>query len=270
VVPREVSAVSEVMAAYDLRGVAPARCIAGEVPGLVPDSVTTRCRTMWTRVSLVVLVTVAILVGPVLGTSEATHGGGGSPDAVLYELTEHVVLTETLRLSSSSLEGSARRGSALCPDGLQAYAKALFAMGGVHVRVDARCRIVALGDSQISLQSLGGQISGNFWVVVNSDATNLTDAQELVVMNGTFAGKIQVADADGHLIDILPGSTFTPTSVLPGFPLPPAATFTGKFRLPFTLYHIAVYENDRGRAVPVLPGERALGDPTVRVEVDFD
>jgi hypothetical protein len=260
VVPREVSA-PEVMVA---------RCIAGEAPGLVPDSVTTRCRTMWTRVSSVVLVTAVMLVGPALGTSEATHGGGGNPDAVLYELTEHVVLTDTLRLASSSLEGSARRGSALCPEGLQTYAKALFAMVGVHVRVDPRCRIVALGDSQISLQSFGGQISGNFWVVVNSDATNLTDAQELVIMNGTFAGKIQVADADGHIIDILPGSAFTPTSVLPGFPLPPAATFTGKFRLPFTLHHLAVYENDRGRPVPVLPGERALGDPTVRVEVDFD
>jgi hypothetical protein len=225
---------------------------------------------MWTRVSSVVLVAAVTLMGLALRTSEATHGGGGHPDAVLYELTEHVVLTDTLRLASSSLEGSARRGSAVCPEGLQAYAKALFGMVGVHVRVDPRCRIVALSDSQISLQSFGGQISGNFWVVVNSDATNLTDAQELIIMNGTFSGKIQVADADGHIIDILPGSTFTPTSVLPGFPLPSAGTFTGKFRLPFTLHHIAVYENDRGGRVPVLPGERALGDPTVRVEVDFD
>jgi hypothetical protein len=269
VVSREVSA-AELIEANAPRRAERARCIAGEAPGLVPDSVTTRCRTMWTLVSSVVLVAAAVLVGPALGTSEATHGGVGTPDAVLYELTEHVVLTDTLRLASSSLEGSARRGSALCPDGLQTHAKALFAMVGVHARVDPRCRIVALGDSQISLQSFGGQITGNFWVVVNSNATNLTDAQELVIMDGTFTGKIQVADADGHIIDILPGSTFTPTSVLPGFPLPPAATFTGKFRLPFTLHHIAVYENDRGRPVPVLPGERALGDPTVRVEVDFD
>jgi hypothetical protein len=58
--------------------------------------------------------------------------------------------------------------------------------------------------------------------------------------------------------------------VLDGFPLPPAASFTGKFRLPFKVHHIAVYENDRGRPVPVLPRERSLGDPTVRVEVDFD
>lgn len=241
-----------------------------QAPSLVPDSLTKGCRSLWTRVSSAVLVIAVVLLGPALETSEATQGGAGKPDAVLYELTEHVVVTDTLRLASSSLEGSARRGSVLCPDGLQTHAKALFAMVGLHVRMDPRCRIVALGDSQISLQSFGGQISGNFWVVVNSDATNLTDAQELVVMNGTFAGEIQVADADGHIIDILPGSTFTPTSVLPGFPLPLAATFTGKFRLPSTLHHIAVYENDRGRSVPVLPGERALGDPTVRVEVDFD
>ena len=193
-----------------------------------------------------------------------------NPDAVLYELTEHVVLTDTLRLASSSLEGSARRGSALCPDGLQAHAKALFATVGVHVRVDPRCGSSRSETARSACKDFGGEISGNFWVVVNSDATNLTDAQELVIMNGTFAGKIQVADADGHIIDILPGSTFTPTSVLPGFPAAAAATFTGKFRLPFTLHHIAVYENDRGRPVPVLPGERALGDPTVRVEVDFD
>ena len=225
---------------------------------------------MWMRVTWTVLLSTAMLVGPALGTSEANHGRGGDPDAVLHELTEHVVLTDTLRLATSSLEGSARRGSALCPDGLQAYAKAVFAMVGVHVRVEPRCAIVALGDSQINLTSFGGQISGNFWVVVNSDATNLTDAQELAIMNGTFVGKIQVADAEGRIIDVLPGSTFTPTSVLPGFPLPPTATFTGKFRLPFTLHHIAVYQSDHGRPVPVLPGERALGDPTVRVEVDFD
>jgi hypothetical protein len=269
VVPREVSAHDLRVTDADRMAV-PARTIAGEAPGLVPDRVTTRCRTMWTRVCSAVLVAAVTLMGPALGTSQADHGRDGNPDAILYELTEHVVLTDTLRLATSSLEGSARRGSALCPDGLQVYAKAVFATVGVRVRVDPRCPIVALGDSQISLTSFGGQISGSFWVVVNSDATNLTDAQELVIMNGTFVGKIQVTDADGHIIDILPGSTFTPTSVLPGFPLPPAATFTGKFRLPFTLHNIAVYENDRGRPVPVRPGERALGDPTVRVEVDFD
>lgn len=43
-----------------------------------------------------------------------------------------------------------------------------------------------------------------------------------------------------------------------------------RFRLPFKLHHIAVYMKDNGRPVPVRPDERALGDPTVRVEVNFD
>jgi hypothetical protein len=266
VVPREVSA-TEVMVA---------RCIAGKAPGLVPDSVTTRCRTMWTRVSSMVLVTAMMLVGPALGTSEATHGGDGSrPDAVFYELTEEVVLRpDGFRDATSALEGKAREGSALCPDGLQAYAKQFFPEA-VAVKTTPRCRVVAIGRSVIDVNpdSPGfgsGEISGSFWVVVNSVATNLTDAAELVVMNGTFTGQIQVADAAGRIIKILPGSVFTPASVLPGFPRPHEAFFTGTFRLPFTVHHVAVYLSDRGRLVPVLPDERALGDPTVRLEVDFD
>src|SRR5262249_6656977 len=125
----------------------------------------------------------------------------------------------------------------------------------------------------ISLKRFDGPISGNFWVVVNSDATNLTDAQELVIMSGSFKGKVQVIDPpDGHTIEILQGSTFTSEWVLDGFPmsLPATFAFSGTFRLPFTVHHIAVYETDRGRLVPVLPNERALGKPTVRLEVDFD
>jgi hypothetical protein len=226
------------------------------------------------RVSSVTLVMGLTLLGATLGTAQATQrGGGSSPDAILYELTEHTVLTEDgFRIATASLEGSARRGSALCPDGLQAYARAVFAMAGVRVKVEPQCTVVAVGTSQIDLKSVpfAGEISGDFWLVVNSDATNLTDAQELVIMNGTFQGKVEVNDTEGRTIAILPGSTFTPTAVLPGFPLPPAASFTGTFRIPFKAHHVAVYENDRGRPVPVRPDERALGDPTVRLEVEFD
>ena len=230
---------------------------------------------MWTRVGSVVLVTAMTRLDPALGTSEATHRGGddSGPDAVLYELTEHAVITdEGLRIATSSLEGSARRGSALCPRGLQAYAKAVYKAAGIHVRIDPRCAVVAIGQSQIGLTTVppSGEISGNFWIVVNSDATNLTDAQELVIMNGTFKGTIQVADKEGQIIAIPPGSTFETTSVLPGFPLPPTAGVTGTFRLPFTLHFVAVYKNDRGRPVPVRPDERALGDPTVRLELAFE
>jgi len=89
-------------------------------------------------------------------------------------------------------------------------------------------------------------------------------------MNGTFKGTIQVAEKEGHIIAILPGSTFETTSVLPGFPLPSTAGVTGTFRLPFTLHFVAVYKNGRGRPVPVRPDERALGDPTVRLELAFE
>ena len=226
---------------------------------------------MWTRRSSAVLVMAVTVLGALLGTSEATHSGGAQPDAVLYELTEHAVLTGQQRLATSSLEGSARRGSPLCPEGLQAFAKAAFATVGIRVKVDPRCAVVALGSSEISLANFGGTISGNFWVVVNSDATNLTDAQELVIMSGSFKGAIQVIDPpEGHTIAVLPGSTFTPEWVLDGFPKPAPATFSGTFRLPFTVHHIAVYETDRGRLVPVLPNERALGKPNVRLEVDFE
>jgi hypothetical protein len=231
---------------------------------------------MWTRVSSVVLLAGMTLLGPTLGTSEATHGGDGPrPDAVFYELTEEAVLRpDGFRDATTALEGKARQGSALCPEGLQAYAKRFFP-SAVAVKTTPRCRVVAIGRSVIDVNrdSPGfgsGEISGTFWVVVNSVATNLTDAAELVVMNGSFTGQIQVTDAAGRLIEILPGSVFTPKMALPGFPLPASEFFTGTFRLPFTVHHVAVYLGDRGRLVPVLPDERALGDPTVRLEVNFD
>ena len=90
-------------------------------------------------------------------------------------------------------------------------------------------------------------------------------------MAGSFKGSVQVIDPpEGHRIAVLPRSTFTPKWVLEGFTKPSAATFTGTFRLPFTVNDIAVYETDSGLLVPVLPNERALGRPNVRLEVAFD
>lgn len=229
---------------------------------------------MRTRVSSAALVMGLILLGPMLGASEATHGDS-EPDAVFYELTEHATFTEDgFRDATSALEGKARRGSPLCPEGLQLFAKKFFTKD-VDVKVSPRCRVVATGRSVIDVnrQSPGfgtGEISGNFWVVVNSEATNLTDAAELIVMFGSFQGRVQVADEAGRLIAILPGAQFEPMMVLPGFPMPASAGFTGTFRLPFTVRHVAVYLGDRGGVIPVLPNERALGDPTVRLEVHFD
>ena len=230
---------------------------------------------MWTRMSSVVLGMGAILLGPALGTSEAHGGDGPRPDAVFYELTEEAVFRpDGFRDATSALEGKARPGSPLCPHGLQAYAKRFFP-AAVAVKTTPRCRVVAIGRSVIDMKFGSGEISGTFWVVVHSVATNLTDAAELVVMTGSFTGHVQVRDLPtGRIIEILPGSVFKQEMALEGFPLPlpPNASFsfTGTFRLPFTVHHVAVYLTDRGELVPVLPEERALGEPTVRLEVNFE
>ena len=228
------------------------------------------------RLGSIVTLAVFVVLGPAVAVGAASQPGGDSrPDAVFYELTEEAVFTrDSFRDATSALEGKARRGSPLCPDGLQTFAKRFFTKV-IDVKVTPACRIVATGRSVINVdrtspQFGSGEISGNFWVVVNSEATNLTDAAELVVMFGSFTGRVQVTDAAGRIIVILPGSVFDPMVTLDGFPLPPSASFTGTFRLPFTVHHVAVYLNDHGTLIPVLPDERALGDPTVRLEVEFD
>ena len=231
---------------------------------------------MKTRVSALVPFVVFAVLGPTLGTSEADDHGFPDKAVVLYELNEQAQITATKhRIASSGLEGKARRGTPLCSEKLMAYAETFYLVNfGITVKDASRCSVVAFGQSDLDLGALPfeGTIGGTFYVVVNSDLTNLTDAPELFVMAGIFEGTIQVSDPDRVIIDIRRGSTFTPMEVLPGFPsgVPPPATFTGKFRLPFKLHHIAVYKKDNGRPVAVRPDERALGDPTVRVEVNFD
>jgi hypothetical protein len=270
VVPGEVSA-ARVMKEYAPRHPERVRRIAGKAPGTAPDHVAKGWRSMNSRVrSLLVLFVLTALLGPTVETSEATRRGGEPrPDAVLYEVTEHAELGRGFRVATSALEGWARPGSPRCPTGLQEYAKDVLAMADVRVKVTPRCRVVATGKSTIDLSNGRGRIHGKFWVVVNSDATNLTDAQELVVMTGDFAAHVQAAP-DLKTIDIVRPSSFKPTEAILEFPVPDVASFTGTFRLPFTVHHTAVYQSERGTPAPVLPNERALGDPTVRVEVHFD
>src|SRR6266705_988225 len=230
------------------------------------------------RMGSIVLLAAVSVTGPMLRSSEAGGRGPSSPDVVLYELNEQAQIVVPKhpqkpphRIATSGLEGRARRGTPLCPEHLMAYAEAFYAKLGIAVQEARRCRVVAFGHSKIDLTTFGGTIAGDFYVVVNSVKTNLVDAPELVIMVGTFAGAIQVTDEAGAIIDISSGS-FKPTAILPGFPggLPPSEPFSGKFRLPFKVDHIAVYKTDRGGVVPVGLDERALGDPTVRVEITFE
>jgi hypothetical protein len=231
------------------------------------------------RMGWIVLLAAVSVLGPMLRSS---HAGGRGPlfrDVVLYELNEQAQIVvdpqkpdEPHRVATSGLEGKARRGTPLCSEQLMAYAEAFYKeVFGIAVQDASRCRVVAFGRSDLNLATFRGTIGGDFYVVVNSDKTNLVDAPELFVMSGTFTGVIHVADEAGVLIDISSGS-FEPKRVLPGFPgeLPESEPFRGKFRLPFKVHRIAVYKTDRGGVVPVRLDERALGDPTVRVEITFD
>jgi hypothetical protein len=231
------------------------------------------------RMSSIVLLAAASVLGPMLRSSDANGRSPFFRDVVLYELNEQAQIVvdpekpeqPPQRVATSGLEGKARRGTPLCPEHLMAYAEAFYAQHDVTVQDASRCRVVAFGHSQLDLKTLRGTIGGDFFVVVNSDKTNLVDAPELVIMLGTFAGAIKVADRAGVLIDISSGS-FHPTWILPGFPggPPQSEPFRGKFRLPFKVHRIAVYKTDRGGVVPVGLHERALGDPTVRVEITFE
>ena len=125
----------------------------------------------------------------------------------------------------------------------------------------------------VATQPLRGTIDGQLYVVANSDKTNLTDAPELVVMTGKFSGTIEVTDP---VIITLTHGTFQPTAVIGADPKTMCpnlgvckAAFTGKFGQPFEVHHVAVYKKDSGDLVRVLADERALGDPTVRLEITF-
>ena len=235
---------------------------------------------MKTRVRSIALLVAFSVLGLTLRTSEAGDYASPGKDVVLYELNEQARFTvdhkkRPHRVAASGLEGKAMRGTVVCPDGLMAYAELVFAQRGIAVKDASRCTVVAFATSDLHLdtQPLRGAIDGQLYVVANSDKTNLTDAAELVVMTGKFSGTIEVTDP---VIITLTHGTFHPTAVIgadlttmcPSLGICKAA-FTGKFRQPFEVDHVAVYKKDSGDLVRVLADECALGDPTVRLEITF-
>jgi hypothetical protein len=230
---------------------------------------------MKTRVGAIVLLVTILVLGPVLQASEAGGHRPSHKDVVLYELNEQAQFTTTNhRVADAGLQGKAKRGTPLCTERLMRYAEDIFAMFGITVKDASRCTVVAFGHSDLDLDTLRGTIHGRLSVNVNSGETNLADAAELVVLTGKFHGEITVTDR--VTIKITDG-TFEPTAVIGSDDRRRwcrdlgicRAAFTGTFRQPFKVDHIAVYKKDN-HLVPVLPDERALGDPTVRLEITFD
>src|SRR5262245_15029562 len=222
----------------------------------------------WSLLGLMFLLFV-LMVGPLPALA-------GSPDAVLYEVTEDMYLKDAngnfvtsvvaggRRSAVAQLSGWAKVGTPLCPHSVLAMNPKA-----------KKCTLNATGADDLSLDTGKGTVSGAYSVVVQGD--NNVDAPEFVVMTGTFKG-----DADLSLsmsrqaplgfitngiatIDGRPGAEFK---------------FTGTFRLPFGLDSVgrqhraqrdldAYYLGDDGKPKKVKDNERSLGAPTVRLEIDF-
>jgi hypothetical protein len=190
-------------------------------------------------------------------------------DAVLYEVTEKMYLLDAngnvvppdlavVRKADASLFGWARVGNPLCPS-IQ-----LVTNLGLGV-----CSVTADGIDNISLWTGKGSVDGTFAVVVQDD--NTSDAPEYVVMNGTFAGQMDLS--------IRPLGKIAGTFTAGGGSAP--VPFCGTFRLPFEMssdgkrvnprrgnahYYLA---DDGATLVPVQAAEKSIGMPTVRLELKF-
>ena len=192
-------------------------------------------------------------------------------DAVLYEVTEKMYLLDAngnvvppdlavVRKADASLFGWARVGNPLCPS-IQ-----LVTNLGLGV-----CSVTADGIDNISLWTGKGTVDGTFAVVVQDD--NTTDAPEYVVMNGTFAGQMDLS--------IRPLGKIVGTFSAGGGSAP--VPFCGTFRLPFKVAddgsgkrqnparnQAAYYLHDDGATLlPVQAAEKSIGMPTVRLELKF-
>ena len=220
-------------------------------------------------VSLVSLGAQAAVAGPLKNLERGIVVDIGGADAVLYELTEKMYLVDgagnsvapeqaMFRKADASLAGWARVGTPLCP----------YEQMTTNVRRTV-CSVTAEGLDNISLLTGMGTVEGTFAVVVQDD--NVIDGPEYVVMNGTFSGQMDLSIRPLGKVS----GTFVPA--LTGQAVP----FCGTFRLPFGLNIWGKRENPRrgqsayymandGKSVfPVLGGEKALGMPTVRLELTF-
>ena len=233
-------------------------------------------------------------------------------DATLYELSEEMMVDNYgYRRATSSFQGTAALGTPLCPQILAT----LLAAGDKPTYVTS-CTVSGVGSDKIDIATdesgrplrptFGtGRLWGTFAVVVNVD--NVTDAPEYIVMTGTFGGdmfltapeqfngKKQTAGPATQRI-VMANGVFKPENILGWTPDQFAAamqapvgalglgsaSFSGVFRLPFTLTltgqkakprkfgNDAYYLSDTDSLVKVRKDETALGYPTVRIEVNFD
>ncbi len=224
------------------------------------------------------------------GAWAETIGGGEDHQPVgpasLYEVTERVVFDAPngviLRSAVASLMGFARLGTPLC------------LTGALVTDQDAGlCTVIGVGQDHVSTATGLGPVSGIFSVVVNAPGNSAVHVPDLPILVGTFQGAIDLSPAVVHGVPL--GSvtgTFTIYATQPGTGqaktddqgnlLPPIAVapFSGTFRLPFALDvhgnpkraeegEDVFYLGDSGQLLPVMPTERSLGYPAVRLDIQF-
>jgi hypothetical protein len=209
-------------------------------------------------------------------------GIGASPaagqNAVLYEVTESMRLTEygyfSGRSATAVLFGWVNAGTSVCPQSL------------VSAWQTTRCGVTVIAKDTVNLATGVGPVSGDFNVVLQGD--NPIDGEELVIVRGSFWGRVDLSPAilgpDGlpKSGDELPLGGLRGKWWASGLKDGPLAgvrmggTLTGTFRMPFeivpgqTLYLVdpSKYPGE-GFARPVDVSEHSLGVPTVRLELNL-
>jgi hypothetical protein len=222
----------------------------------------------WSLLGLMFLL-FALMVGPLPALA-------GSPDAVLYEVTEDMYLKDPAGNFVSSLATAARR-SAVAQ--LSGWAKIGTPLCPAYVRLIApkakRCTVNVTGADDLSLATGTGTLGGTYAVVVQGD--NEVDAPEFVIMTGTFYGK---ADLSLSLSGQAPLGVITDGVGTIDGSSEASFKFSGTFRLPFAVDQLgrrqrpsrdwdAYYLDAHGHLLTVKNHERSLGMPTVRLEIDF-
>jgi hypothetical protein len=219
-----------------------------------------------------------VLAGALLAL--AAHPGlASAQNAWLYEVTEVMKLKsqrETLyRSATAALMGQVAPGTSICPGWLVQY------LG------QTQCAIIAIADDNINLATGRGPVNGRFQVVIQGD--NLVDQPELVILEGSLHGRIDLSPAvlgpDGQPLsgDEIPLGSITgrwKARGARGGPLEGVAVegkFSGTFRLPFVLpaawdpTQTPVYLLDPStyQVSPVQAWQYSLGSPTVMLEITF-
>ncbi len=209
------------------------------------------------RWSWLVLPFLLVAVWPSIAAADPVVPPGSN--AVLYEVTETLKVKGLRSGSTAALMGTVDVGTAICP----------FSVG-------SPCTITAIASRRINLATATGPVTGTFSVVVEAPggASNPADAPELEILRGNLHGTIDLSLA---LLGGVPLGTISGRWSAKGVKGGPFAevqahgTFAGTFRLPFDLGGGPLYATPGfgPGAVPVDGLEHSLGEPTVRLEIEF-